>query len=85
MRVELRALRSFQEWAVHPDEFVRRVLKLAGRHAHQVSKYRCEVRLILESDAKSNVDNRLVPLAKQRLRSIDALLENELVGRLIRR
>jgi hypothetical protein len=39
------------------------------------------VRLILESDAESNVDNRLVPLAKQRLRSIDALLKNELVRR----
>jgi hypothetical protein len=81
MRVELRALRSFQEWAVHPDEFVRRVLKLAGRHSHQVSKYSCEVRLILESDAESNLDNRLVPLVKQRLRSIDALLKNELVRR----
>lgn len=59
MRVELRALRSFQEWAVYPDEFVRRVLKLAGRHAHQVSKYSCELRLILESDAESNVSRSM--------------------------
>src|SRR5258708_30469926 len=67
---------------MHPTGFAtRRTLKLAGCHAHQVSKHRCEVRLVLESHFKRDVDNLRVALTKKLLRTIDSLLQNELIRR----
>jgi hypothetical protein len=54
-------------------------LKLAGRHAHEVPKHGCEVRLVFKPDSQRNVDNLCVTLAEKLLRTIDSLLQNELM------
>src|SRR5712675_2438829 len=66
----------------HPTSFVTaRTLKLAGRHAHKVPKHGCEVRLILEAHSKRDLDNLRVTLTKKLLRTINSLLQNELMRR----
>src|ERR1700740_3073838 len=73
---------DLQHWTEHPASFVtRRTLKLPGRHAHKVPKHRCEVRLILEAHSERDLDNFPVALTQKLLRTIDSLLQNELMWR----
>src|SRR5713226_10243863 len=76
----LPALHSRWWWTVYPAGFViRRPLKLAGRHTHEISKHGCEMRLVLEPHAQRDVDNLRVVLTEKLLRAIDSLLQDKLM------
>ena len=76
----LPALRNGKLWTIHLTGFrARRTLKLAGRHAYEISKHRREVRLVLKSDSKRDVNNLCVALTEKLFGTIDSLLQNKLM------
>src|SRR5260370_16808159 len=56
-------------------------MKLARRHAHEMGEQCCEVRLVLETYLKRDVDDLRVILTEKFLRTIDPLLQDELMRR----
>jgi hypothetical protein len=53
---------------------MRCALKLARRHAHEISKHGCEVRLVLEAHSQRDIHELCVAVAEKLLGSIDAFL-----------
>src|SRR5260370_27844539 len=56
-------------------------MKLARRHAHEIAEHCCEVRLVFETYFKRDVDDLRVILTEKFLRTIDPLLQDELMRR----
>ena len=81
-RLPLPTLRNGKLWTIRLTGFrARRPLKLARRHAYKISKHRREMRLVLESDSKRDINNLCVALTEKFFGTIDSLLQNELMRR----